>query len=198
MIKIVAIVLQIVFVVGGVVLGMQLKSAGGEAAHDAAVNDSDSGHGRDDGDHKKSDKSKKDKKKKDKKKKSKGKKDSHGESDDHEDADTSDSGFLKFGRQFIVPVVSGSGVNSLVILDINLELPAGTTEKAYSREPKLRDALLSALLVLSNEGAFNERMLEQENVDHIRERLLAAAQTILDEDVNQVLILSMAKQNLDG
>ncbi len=194
MIKIIAIVLQVVFVVGGVVLGMQLKSASGGSAQEAGADAS----GKDKDGHKKDDKSKKDKKDKKKKdKKSKDKKDAKGKSGAYGDADSSNSGFLKFGRQFIVPVVSNSGVNSLVILDINLELPSGAAETAYSREPKLRDALLSAMLVLSNEGAFNEGMLEQENVDHIRARLLTAAQSILDEDVKEVLIVSMAKQNID-
>ncbi|MHA7872882.1 MAG: flagellar basal body-associated FliL family protein, partial [Hyphococcus sp.] len=129
-----------------------------------------------------------------KKKKDKKKKDGHG-SDGHGKSSDADFGFMKFSRQFIVPVITSDNVNALVVIDINLELTPEATEAAYSREPKIRDALLSTLLSLSNEGAFHDNLLEGENVMHIRARLLESAQSILGEEVLDVLILSIARQD---
>lgn len=188
MIKIIAIVLQLIGVCAGVFIGFKLKypDTGDSAVHSEGGDD----HGDDHAD---------DKKKKKKKKKSK-KKDDHGKSDDHGDdhsaAESNGAGFLKFSRQFIVPVLNQSGVNSLIVLDLNLELPPNVAETAYSREPKIRDALLSTLLVLSTEGAFNDNLLAPENLDMIRARLLESARSVLGDDVIQVLIVSIAKQNL--
>ncbi|NOX94412.1 MAG: hypothetical protein GXP04_04755 [Alphaproteobacteria bacterium] len=102
---------------------------------------------------------------------------------------------MKFSRQFIVPVIRTNNVNALVVIDINIELLANATEKAYTREPKIRDALLSALLRLSNEGAFGDQLLNQQNIEHIREQLLTAAQSILGDSATDILILSIARQD---
>ena len=136
--------------------------------------------------------------KKEKKKKSK-KDDKHGggHGGGHGKADAGgETGFMKFSRQFIVPVVTRSNVSALVILDINLELDPSATENAYAREPKVRDALLKTLLQLSNEGAFGDGLLEEENLGEIRERLQASAKTVLGDEVIGVLILNVARQDV--
>lgn len=185
--KIVSIVLQLIGVVAGVFLGLSMKSsggqdgAGGSSAH--AEEKHDDGHGK---------KEKKKGKKKDKKGgKSHGKKDGHGSGE--EDAAY---GFLKFSRQFIVPVVQADHVQSLVILDINLEVDPSATERAYSQEPKVRDALLRALFTLSNEGAFSGGFVDEENMEKVRTSLLTAAHGIIGDDVTEVLILNVARQDL--
>lgn len=191
MMKIVSILLQVVFVSLGALGGLWLKSGGDSASAESAEahGDADAAHG-EEGD------KKKDKKKK-KKKDDHGKaKDDHGGDDGHGDGGSDDEfSFMKFGRQFIVPVIRSDDVNALVVLDINLELDPSAAERAYSREPKIRDAILSTLLTLSNEGAFEDQLLDEENMAHVRARLLAAAQTILGEDAIDVLILSMARQD---
>ena len=211
MMKIVSIVLQVVFVSIGALGGLWLKagssSGGAPAENSEAHGDADATHGekaphaaKDDHD----EKAAKKKEKKAKKEKKKKKKDDHGGGgDDHGGGggDHGESGggdefsFMKFGRQFIVPVIRSDNVNALVVIDINLELNPNSAERAYSREPKIRDALLSALLTLSNEGAFEDNLLEDENVLEIRTRLLAAAQTILGDDAIDILILSIARQD---
>lgn len=185
MIKIISIVIQVIAVAGGASLGLWLKSSQPESAaskDESAHAEAIAATGKDDGtkEHKS-----------DKKKKSKS---GHGE---EEPADSgSGYGFVKFGRQFIVPVVQGSAVTSLVVLDINLEVVSSATESAYSQEPKLRDSVLGALLQLSNEGAFNEQLIEHDNIDRLRARLLEAVRAVIGDDVNDVLILSVARQDL--
>lgn len=196
MIKIIAIILQVVAVAGGVALGLTLRSPGGEPVAESAGHEADetaeSSHDSDEH----ADDAKKPKKKKKKKKK----KSEHGESKGGhgggEASENNGSSIMKFSRQFIVPVIRQNGVGSLVALDINLELSESADENVYLREPKLRDAILSALLKLSNEGAFNDQLLQPENMEDIRAGLYASAQSILGDDVSGVLILNIARQDL--
>lgn len=188
MMKIVSILLQVLFVSAGALGGLWLKSgsAGGEASGaehenaDAHAEPTAHAAADDHGDDKK-----------DKKKKKK--KDDHGGGHDEESG--GDAGYMKFSRQFIVPVIRRDNSNALLVIDLNLEMSPDATERAYSREPKIRDALLSALLALSNEGAFENNLLADENVTQIRARLLEAAKEVQGEDVLDVLILSMARQD---
>jgi len=194
MFKFAPIVFQIIGVAVGAAAGLVLKynfaadvshAAAGESAASEA-----SGHGETEEKHEKKDGEAKAKKKKKDKQKSNG----HGE----HGSDKSDSayGYVKFSRQFIVPVVNANGVNSLFVLDISLEIDSARAEDAYAKEPKLRDALLSALLRLSNDGAFSNQFLREENIEKIRGDLLGAAQPILGGYVNDVLILSISRQDL--
>ncbi len=186
--KYIVIIFQALVVAGGAFLGYSLKGGGGAPAHAESDSHAEKVEKKDRG--KKGGEEKKEKKKKDKK--SKKKKDGgYGDKGGAEDA-----GYLKFGRQFVVPVIARDNVNALVILDINLELDPSAAESAYAREPKLRDALLKSLLQLSNEGAFGDRLLDDENLDDIRARLLASAKTVLDDDVVGVLILNVARQDI--
>ncbi len=199
MIKIIAIVLQVVAVAGGVALGLSLRSPDADAS---AVEDSlheteaasDESHGASD----EAEKPKSEKKKKKKKKKKKSGSGHEKPKSGHDGGGGSSDGssYMKFSRQFIVPVIRQNGVGSLVALDINLELSASANENVYLKEPKLRDAMLSTLLRLSNEGAFNAQLLQPENMEEIRTGLFASAQSILGEDVTGVLILNMARQDL--
>ena len=180
MIKIVSLLLQVVGVGAGVYLGLWLK-AGSQDASGAVSEEPAQTDGAENEQHKAADKKASNKKK------------------DSYSGDSGDNGnlaFMKFSRQFIVPVVQSNGVNALVMLDINLEVAASATDAAYAQEPKVRDALLSTLLQLSTEGAFNARFTDQGNIDAVRARLLEAAKTVLHDDVHEVLILSIARQNI--
>jgi|GEM_PF-1501159 len=179
MIKAIAIAVQAIAVAGGAYVGVTLSSGSSGAPEEKAENSAE--------------KEKKEEKKKAKKdKKAKGEK--HGDDYGGDGAET--TSFLKFSRQFVVPVVTRDNVSALVILDISLELDPAATESAYSREPKVRDAILKSLLQLSNEGAFGDALLEEDNLNDIRARLQAAARTILGEDLVGVLILNVARQDI--
>ncbi len=190
MIKIIAIAIQVIAVAGGAFVGVTLSNGSPKPSHEAA----ESGAEKRGGDNNK-EKAEAKPAKKEKEKKAKSKKDGkHGGG--YGDAAGDATGFMRFSRQFVVPVITRDDVAALVILDINLELDPSATENAYSREPKVRDALLKTLLQLSNEGAFGDALLEQENLDEIRARLLASAKTILGDDLVSVLILNVARQDI--
>lgn len=182
MIKIVSFILQLLGVVGGVFLGLSLKSGPPADAHGVEGMMAEAGDAK---------AGKKDEKAKDDKK---DKKDEDGDHSDDDDG-ANDHVFIRFSRQFIVPVVQADGANALVVLDINLEVSPAASDTAYAQEPKVRDALLSTLLELSTEGAFNAGFTNQANLEAIRSRLLTSARTVLNEDVHEVLILSIARQS---
>lgn len=191
MLKFLPYVVQALFVIAGLSLGLWLKagaSSGAHAAPAAAEQLAESAHAAEP-QAKSADAAKPAKKKAAASKKKGG----HG---GEGGAEESPYGYLKFSRQFVVPVVGAAGVKSLVVMDINIEVPPDATEGAYTREPKLRDSLLGALLSLSSRGAFSETILEDGNLDVVRGELLQAARRVIGDDALNVLILSMARQDV--
>ena len=185
----------IVAVVGGAVAGDFVKNrpAGENASHEAK--DSKKGaHGKKDSDSKTDSHGKKDKKhKKDKKKdKKKGKGDKKG----HGGGGALDGpSYLKFKRQFVVPVVKGRQIEALVILNLNYELDEEAPDNIYSFEPKLRDAIVRELLTLSDEGIFSNDLTTPQNYELVRSTLLKAGQDVVPEGIRDVLILDIARQD---
>lgn len=196
MLKFLPYAIQALFVVGGLSLGLWLKTGALPGAPAAASHEAGEAHPAEA--HAKVSEAKKSEKKPAKdahgdKKKTEKKKGGHGEAGG---ADDSPYGYLKFSRQFVVPVVGSAGVNSLVVMDINIEVPPDATEGAYTLEPKLRDSILGALLDLSNKGAFGEAFLDPGNLDNVRSELLTAARAIIGEEARSVMILSIARQDV--
>ncbi len=164
----------IIFIAAGSFAGVVLKSPSSAAA--SASDDHGDGHGDDHGgDH------------------GKKKKDSHG--DDHGKS-SGDSAYYKFSREFVVPIMRGGQVKSLVILHISLEADSSTTEKLFSEEPKLRDNIMTTLIGLSNDGRTLERPTEVSNYETIRAMVLMNLQDAISDKIKNVLIVDVAKQDL--
>jgi flagellar protein FliL len=125
------------------------------------------------------------------KKGSQGKKDSHGDA-----ASSSGVEYFKFSREFVVPIMRESRVESLVILNINLEVDASEIQRLFSMEPKIRDNIMTTLIELSNDGATLDSIATLKNYESIRSTVLLNLQTILPEGIRNVLIVDMAKQDL--
>ncbi len=113
--NIISALVAVIFIVGGGIGGHILKGGGGAPASD------DGG-----------DKAKKPKGAKP------GKKSGHGKDTDA-DSYGSDVAYFKFTREFVVPVMRDGRVESLIILNINLETDAKLSQKLFSMEPKLRE-----------------------------------------------------------
>ncbi len=113
-----------------------------------------------------------------------------------EAVDTQDTAsFVKLNNQFVVPVVEHGSVVSLVVLSLSLELASGGPESVYQREPKLRDAMLQVLFDHANSGGFDGNFTSSRNMGQLRKALLEAAQKILGEDVRNVLIVDVVRQD---
>lgn len=168
----------IIFVAAGSFAAVVLKTpseASASSTAAAADDHSDDDHG---DDHGKSDK----KAKKD---------DSHGKK-----PSSGNSAYYKFSREFVVPIMRGGQVNSLVILHISLETDSATSERLFSEEPKLRDNIMTTLIALSNDGRTLEQPTDINNYETIRSMILMNLKDSIDDGIQNVLIVDMAKQNL--
>lgn len=122
-------------------------------------------------------------------------KDSH-EKDSHGGGGSSGVDYFKFTREFVVPVMRDARVDSLVILNINLEVDSSITSKLFSMEPKIRDNIMTTLIGLSNDGQTLDAISNIDNYESIRASVLMNLQKIVPTGIENVLIVDMAKQEL--
>jgi len=185
--NIITAVIAIVCIVAGGVGGHFLRSmSSGPKAH--AEKPADDGHGAKEDGHgeKKDDHAKKPEKK-----------DSHGGGGHgKESSASSEVVYYKFSREFIVPIIRESRVQSLVILNLNLEADASISQKLFEMEPKLRDNIMTTLITLSNDGTTFEAMTNVENYESIRSLVLKNLQSVMSTGINNVLIVDLAKQDV--
>jgi flagellar basal body-associated protein FliL len=102
--------------------------------------------------------------------------------------------YVKFNSQFVVPIQDKERVHALLVANLQLEVTEGTTEEAFEREPRLRDAFLKILFDMAAQGAFTDDLFAPDTQTELRGRLLTAAQGVLGEKVNAVLISDFLKQ----
>lgn len=103
--------------------------------------------------------------------------------------------YLKFKRQFVIPVLGEDGVEALVLLNIAISLTDGAKDDMFNHEPQFRDAFIRELLQMSDAGYFDEALTAPSTYEAIRETLLRAARDITTEGVSDVLILDFARQD---
>jgi len=77
--------------------------------------------------------------------------------------------------------------NTLVRLDIHLEVPSDLEDVVRKHEPKLRDAFIRTVMNFSYEGGFT-RIHGGEGFTILRDDLLLSARAVLGSDVKTVLI----------
>ncbi len=103
--------------------------------------------------------------------------------------------YVKLSNQFVIPVLEGGRVSSMVIMAVSLEVAHGTSDAVYAREPKLRDALLQVLFDHANAGGFKGEFTDGANMILLRKALLEAAQSSIGDSVTDVLINDIARQD---
>ncbi len=103
--------------------------------------------------------------------------------------------YVKMNNQFVVPVVNANSVQALVVLSLSLEVPAGQKDAIYSREPKLRDSFLQVMFDHANVGGFDGAFTNANNLDILRTALREAAQKDMGEQISDVLIIEIARQD---
>lgn len=107
-----------------------------------------------------------------------------------------DSAYYKFSREFVVPIMRGGQVESLVILHISLETDAETSAVLFSEEPKLRDNIMTTLIELSNDGRTLIELTNVNNYETIRAMILMNLKDSISDGIRNVLIVDVAKQDL--
>lgn len=113
------------------------------------------------------------------------------------DATTKDqANYIKLNNQFIVPVINKDKVSAIIVLSLSLEMIGdGAAERAYAKEPKLRDGFLQVLFDHSNIGGFHGAFTDASKISILRRSLLTVAQKTLGDDVTDVLITNLARQD---
>ena len=107
-----------------------------------------------------------------------------------------DRDYVKIGRQIIIPVVKEGETQALMLFDLALDVPRSMTERTYAAEPRLRDAFLRELFEMSYTGAFSSTYTDERVIEELREKLRAAARRLLGDSVAEVLILDIMRQEL--
>ncbi|MBE2278029.1 MAG: flagellar basal body-associated FliL family protein [Rhodobacteraceae bacterium] len=112
-----------------------------------------------------------------------------------ESSATTQPEYVKLNNQFIVPVLEGGRIVSMVILTLSLEVATGTSEAVYAKEPKLRDAFLQVLFDHANTGGFRGSFTDASNLVFLRKALTEKAAGVLGSSVTDVLITDIARQD---
>jgi flagellar protein FliL len=103
--------------------------------------------------------------------------------------------FIDMERKFVVPLVRGNPVRSLVVADLRLEVRASGESRALALKPKVRDALLDTLYAMAVAGAFDGDLYSNNVQDEMRARLLQAARQVLQDDASAILIAELLRQD---
>ncbi len=104
--------------------------------------------------------------------------------------------YVKLGRQIIIPIVKEGTTEALMMFDLVLDVPLSLTERAQAARPRLRDAFLRALFEMSYAGAFSNTYTDERIIEELRQNLRAAARRLLGDEVAEVLILDIIRQEL--
>ena len=114
---------------------------------------------------------------------------------DEEDAEPPQSEYVKMSNQFVVPVVDKDQVRALVVMSLSLEVPVGQKDAVYAKEPKLRDSFLQVLFDHANTGGFDGAFTNANNLAVLRGALREVAQKDMGENITDVLIVEIARQD---
>lgn len=104
--------------------------------------------------------------------------------------------YMKLNNQFIVPLISGEDVTSMVIVSLSLEISVGRQETIYAIEPKLRDAFLRVLFDHASLGGFDGNFLSHLGLDTLRLALREIGQRTAGPVLHDVLIVDLVKQSI--
>jgi flagellar basal body-associated protein FliL len=110
-------------------------------------------------------------------------------------ADSGDHAFIDLERKFVVPLVRGNRVRSLVVVDLRLEVTSSAEALALELKPKLRDAFLDTLYAMAVAGAFDGDLYSNNVQGEMRTRLLEAARQVLRDGATAILISELLRQD---
>lgn len=103
--------------------------------------------------------------------------------------------FVRLNNQFVVPIVRGGAVRSLVVLSLTIEVDTGQNSAVFDREPRLRDSFLRVLFAHANAGGFDGSFTDATAMDPLREALNETARIVLGRVVHDVLIVDITRQD---
>ena len=109
--------------------------------------------------------------------------------------DRAERDYVKLNNQFVIPVVEGGEVSSLVVMALSIEIEPGYREEIFRKEPTLRDSFLQIMFDHSNVGGFRGAFTDNNTLDVLRASLRDVAIRDAGPHVTDVLILEIARQD---
>lgn len=110
------------------------------------------------------------------------------------DISAEDIAWFSFPHQFFVPLMRGGQAAGTMILTVTLETPKSAEETIREQEPRLRDAILRALMAHANSGGFDGNFTTEFRMERLRQTLLATAREVAGNGVSDVLIQDLLRQ----
>ena len=94
----------------------------------------------------------------------------------------------------MVPVIAETGIHSVMVIALALEIDEAFEARVAANVPRLRDALLQVMFDHSNTGGFDGTFTSQTSLGQLRRSLLEAGQKTLGrETVHRVLITEIMR-----
>ncbi|WOI56187.1 flagellar basal body-associated FliL family protein [Palleronia sp. LCG004] len=107
-----------------------------------------------------------------------------------------DSEFVRLADQFVVPVIEGDKVKSLVVMTLSVETAPGLQDAILARTPKLRDGFLRVMLDHANIGGFDGSFTSNGSMETLRRGFLETARQQFPEGIRDVLVLEINRQDI--
>lgn len=104
--------------------------------------------------------------------------------------------YVNLDKQFVVPVVEGDVVRSLVVVSLAVEVEEGGGDLVFEHEPRLRDAFLRALFFHARSGGFLTGFSEPQAMDDLKAALNRSARSIMGAIAKDVLITNIVRQDV--
>jgi flagellar protein FliL len=104
--------------------------------------------------------------------------------------------FVRLNNQFVVPVIGQGRVLALVVMSISIATDPGGSERVFSQEPRLRDAILQTLFNHANMGGFEGNFIEAGAMTLLRAALRETVQSVLGPMARDVLVVDIIRQDL--
>lgn len=111
---------------------------------------------------------------------------------------TDPDSFFVIPGQFIVPIVRGDDVDSLVLISVGLSTTPETRLGLVQLEPRLRAVFLDALFDLSSLGGLDGDITAPAWRDSVSMVLHNAALDLIGATVSSVHLLEVSKQSVEG
>jgi flagellar basal body-associated protein FliL len=105
------------------------------------------------------------------------------------------SEYAKISNPFIIPLIEGPRIESIVVISLAIEAKPGKAESVYGMEPKLRDAFLSVMFDHANTGGFRGAFTDGQNLERLRRQLRDVAIKMMPDTVTNVLITDIGRRD---
>jgi len=102
---------------------------------------------------------------------------------------------LRLTNQFLIPLIEGGQLRSMVVIGLALELARGHEVSLARDEPKLRALFLQHLFDYANLGGFDGVFTSGEALTGLRRGLREEARAELGQAVHDVLITELVRQD---